>query len=91
MSVKPMGERLAALEQRITDHESRCEERLVEIKADGAATRSTVEGLQGRIWLLVIALLAWALAQLWAANQARFEGLESSREPVPMLTPGHGG
>lgn len=35
------GERLAAVEQRIADHEGRCEERLAEIKADikGAADK----------------------------------------------------
>lgn len=71
------SERLAALEQRLTDHESRCEERLGEIKAAAASTLRAVEGLKGRAWGVVAALLAWALAQLWSANAVRIERLET--------------
>ncbi|WP_395672315.1 hypothetical protein [Phenylobacterium sp.] len=71
------SERLAALEQRLGDHESRCEERLTEIKATSASTLAAVEGLKGRVWAIVIALLAWALAQLWAASEARVSRLEA--------------
>lgn len=73
------SERLAALEQRITDHEARCEERLAEIKAAAASTLSAVEGLKSRSWGLAAALLAWALAQLWSANAARMDRLEVDR------------
>lgn len=58
------AERLAAVEQRIADHESRCEERLAEIKADGAATRQAVDSLKNRIWLVLLALLGWAMTML---------------------------
>lgn len=71
------GERLAALEQRLTDHEARCEERLGEIKATAATTLRAVEGLKTRSWGLVAALLAWALAQVWTANAARLDRLEA--------------
>ena len=71
------SERLAALEQRLSDHEARCEERLGEIRAAAASTLKAVEGLKSRTWGVVAALLAWALAQVWAANTARFEGLEA--------------
>lgn len=73
------SERLAALEQRLTDHEARCEERLVEIKATVASTLRAVEGLKSRSWGLAAALLAWALAQLWSGNSARMERLEAAR------------
>ncbi|WP_296598708.1 hypothetical protein [Phenylobacterium sp.] len=72
-------ERLAALEQRIQDHEARCEERLAEIKAAAASTLQAVEGLKSRSWGIAAALLAWALAQLWSANAAKLEHLEAAR------------
>ncbi len=71
------SERLAALEQRMSDHEARCEERLGEIKAAAASTLRAVEGLKGRSWGVVVALLAWALAQVWSVNAARLARLES--------------
>lgn len=77
------SERLAALEQRLSDHEARCEERLVEIKVAAASTLQAVEGLKNRTWGMVAALLAWALAQLWTANGARFDRLEA-QEPAPQ-------
>ena len=43
MTTQP--ERLAALEQRLSDHEARCEERLAEIKAAAGSTLQAVEGL----------------------------------------------
>lgn len=73
------SERLAALEQRLSDHEARCEERLVEIKATAASTLHAVEGLKNRTWGVAAALLAWAMAQLWSANATRFERLEAAR------------
>lgn len=73
------SERLAALEQRLGDHESRCEERLAEIKASVASTLKAVEGLKSRAWGVAAALLTWALAQLWSANAVRLEQLEAAR------------
>ena len=78
----PQSERLAALEQRITDHEARCEERLGEIKTTAASTLHAVEGLKNRTWGVVAALLAWALAQVWTANAGRLERLEAARPAV---------
>jgi hypothetical protein len=75
-------ERLAALEQRLGDHESRCEERLAEIKATTASTLRAIEGLKGRAWGIAAALLAWALAQVWSANTTRVERLEAARPPL---------
>lgn len=66
----PQGERISALEQRIKDHESRCEERLGEIKETAKATQKSVEGLQTRFLAIAGALLIWALAQVWATVQA---------------------
>jgi hypothetical protein len=71
------SERLAAVEQRLSDHEARCEERLAEIKASSASTLRAVEGLKARAWGVTAALLAWALAQLWSANAVRVERLEA--------------
>ena len=72
------AERLASLEQRISDHESRCEERLAEIKTSVARTLSAIDGLKGRFWLITLSLLAWAMAQVWAGNQARISHLEAA-------------
>lgn len=77
--VTAQSERLAALEQRLSDHEARCEERLGEIKATAASTLLAVEGLKSRSWGVAAALLAWALAQIWSANTARVDRLEASR------------
>lgn len=76
------SERLAAVEQRLSDHEARCEERLSEIKAAAASTLRAVEVLKGRAWGIMAALLAWALAQLWSANVSRVEHLEAARQPA---------
>lgn len=73
------SERLAALEQRLSDHEARCEERLGEIKATAASTLRAVEGLKSRSWGVAAALLAWALAQVWSASSARMGRLEAAR------------
>ncbi len=70
-------ERLAALEQRLGDHEARCEERLADIKVSVGSTLSAVEGLKNRALALAAALLAWALAQLWSDNAHHFRRLES--------------
>ena len=72
------SERLAALEQRLGDHEARCEERLAEIKATAASTLQAVEGLKSRSWGVVAALMAWALAQVWSASLDRVRRLEAS-------------
>ncbi|HEX2800940.1 MAG TPA: hypothetical protein VHN73_02620 [Phenylobacterium sp.] len=74
-----MTERLASLEQRLEDHESRCEERLGEVKATAARTLRAIEALKGRFWTITVALLAWALAQVWAGGQARVAPLETAR------------
>ena len=71
------SERLASVEQRLTDHESRCEERLSEIRASAANTLAAVEGLKNRFWTLAVALAAWGLAQIWAGNEARLGHLET--------------
>jgi hypothetical protein len=71
------GERVASLEQRLSDHEARCEERLGEIKASAAITLKAVEGLKSRFWAIAISLLAWAMAQLWSGSQARLTHLET--------------
>lgn len=73
------AERLASLEQRLTDHEARCEERLGEIKASAANTLIAVEGLKNRFLTMAVALAAWALAQAWAGSQARLAHLETAR------------
>jgi hypothetical protein len=73
---------MAALEQRLSDHESRCEERLAEIRASAAGTLKAVEGLKGRFWAIALSLLAWALAQVWAAEQGRIARLEAATPAV---------
>lgn len=72
------SERLAAVEQRLQDHEARCEERLGEIRATAATTLKAVEGLKTRTLSVVVALLAWAMAQLWTTNQTRLNSLEAA-------------
>jgi len=77
--VTTQSERLASLEQRLSDHESRCEERLAEIKTSAAGTLAAVEGLKGRVWSIVFAMLAWAMAQVWSASEHRITRLETTR------------
>lgn len=84
------SERLVAVEQRLFDHEARCEERLGEIKATAASTLRAVEGLKSRSWGVVAALLAWALAQVWSANSARVERLEAERPAASATVLAHG-
>jgi hypothetical protein len=76
------AERVASLEQRLTDHESRCEERLTEIKASASNTLRAVEGLKSRFWGITLALLAWAMAQLWAGSRAQVAHVEIARTPL---------
>jgi hypothetical protein len=76
-------QRLASLEQRLIDHEARCEERLTEIKGSASNTLKAVEGLKSRFWAITVAILAWAMAQLWAGNQARVTRLET--RPVATI------
>lgn len=76
------AERLATVEQRLLDHEARCEERLGEIKSTAATTLRAVEGLKSRTWGVVAALLAWALAQVWSANSQRVDRLEHDPPPA---------
>ena len=83
MASQTQSERLASLEQRLTDHEARCEERLGEIKASAANTLKAVEGLKNRFWAITISVLAWAMAQLWAGSQARMTRLEA--RPIATL------
>jgi hypothetical protein len=78
------SERLASLEQRLTDHESRCEERLGEIKTSAANTLKAVEGLKNRFWAIALSLLAWALAQVWAVEQGRVARLEAVQPAAVM-------
>lgn len=75
-------ERLAALEQRLGDHEARCEERLADIKSTVGSTLSAVEGLKNRALALAAALLAWALAQLWSDNAHHFQRLDAEKTVV---------
>ncbi|WP_397416612.1 hypothetical protein [Phenylobacterium sp.] len=63
-----LSERLAAVEQRLHDHETRCEERLGEIRAAAGSTLRAVEALKARAWGVTAALLAWALAQIWSGH-----------------------
>jgi len=74
------SERLASLEQRLTDHESRCEERLGEIKTSAAGTLKAVEGLKSRFWAIALSLLAWAMAQVWSTSQVRLSRLEAGSQ-----------
>ena len=76
------SERLASVEQRLSDHEARCEERLGEIKASAAGTLKAVEGLKSRFWAIALSLLAWAMAQVWAGSQARVSRLEGAQPAV---------
>jgi len=67
----------------LADHESRCEERLGEIRTSASSTLKAVEGLKSRFWAIAVSLLAWAMAQLWAGSQARLMRLET--KPVATV------
>jgi hypothetical protein len=76
--------RLPTFIRQVGDHESRCEERLSEIKTTVASTLQAIEGLKSRSWGIAAALLAWALAQLWSANAVRVERLEVAAATRPL-------
>jgi len=80
--MRSQTERVASLEQRLADHEARCEERLGEIKASASNTLKAVEGLKNRFWAITVGLLAWAMAQVWAGSQARVARLEAHPQPT---------
>lgn len=81
------SERLASLEQRVTDHESRCEERLGEIKASVSNTLRAVEGLKSRFLAIALSLLAWALAQIWSTSQSQLLRLEAGPQIAGQAAP----
>lgn len=76
------AERLATVEQRLNDHEARCEERLGEIRAAAASTLRGVEALKTRAWGVMAALLAWALAQVWVDHAGPPRPPPSAPPPV---------
>lgn len=61
-----MGERMVAVEQWQDDHEERCAERQVSIGREIKGLKTDVGKLTNGAWGMVIALLAWALVQLYA-------------------------
>ncbi|MFN9925588.1 MAG: hypothetical protein ACK53I_01460 [Phenylobacterium sp.] len=77
-----LSERLATVEPRLNDPEMRCEERLGEIRAAAGSTLKAVEALKARAWGVTAALLAWALAQIWADHTA-------PPQPPPPAAPPH--
>ena len=56
MAGATQGEKLAALERGLSDHESRCEERLIDIKGVVAETNTKVDKLQGFVVSLIVAV-----------------------------------
>ena len=58
------AERLAALERGLSDHESRCEERLVDIKTTVQDTQEAIDKLQRWLVGLIVAIAGGALTSL---------------------------
>jgi hypothetical protein len=56
------GERLAALERGLSDHEARCEERLADIKHTVGETQAAIARLQWWIVGLVVAIAGWSVS-----------------------------
>jgi hypothetical protein len=86
----PAPERLAKIEEWAQGHERRCEERLDTIHAAIGELKGAVKWQRNALWGLVIALLAWAMAQLWAANQATLAELKRPTATTTVITPSGG-
>ncbi len=71
------AERLAKIEEWAKGHERRCEERLEAIHCAVDEVKGSLAWQRNALWAVVAALLAWALAQLWASSQGRIERLET--------------
>ena len=69
-------ERLAKIEEWAKGHERRCEERLDAIHDAIGEVKGSLAWQRNALWAVVVALLAWALAQLWTGSQGRIERLE---------------
>lgn len=76
-----ISERVGIVEQRMNDHETRCEERMKSINATANNTLQAVESLKTRAWGIAAAMLAWALVQVWSQNDARVKQLEAPHSP----------
>jgi hypothetical protein len=75
-------ERLAKIEEWARGHERRCEERLEAIHCAIGEVKGSLSWQRNALWAVVAALLAWALAQLWSANQSRLARLEAPAAPA---------
>ena len=82
--MSPMTERLAQVEEWTRGHERRCEERLEAIHGAIAELKGSLAWQRNALWAVVVALLAWALAQLWATDQRRLDRLE---QPSAVASP----
>ena len=80
--MRPPQERLAKVEEWARGHERRCEERLEAIHGAIGEVKGALAWQRNALWAVVAALLAWALAQLWTANQDRLERLETPAAPA---------
>lgn len=69
MAARTQGERITSLEKGLSDHESRCEERLVGINA-------RLSRIETVAWGIVMSLLAFCALTLWSGQQARLTALE---------------
>lgn len=67
-SEKPLPERVASLESWAAGHDRRCEERQDEIKDLLKEQKSSLQWVGRSVVGLIVALLGWALAELYKAQ-----------------------
>lgn len=81
-----MTDRVTAIEEWRDNHDARCEERQQGIQASLAELKRTLN-LQGKAaWGVVVALLAWAMLNVWTSRDQSMAARISALERPPAVS-----
>jgi hypothetical protein len=73
---------MAHVESWIEGHEKRCAERQVATLEGIGELKGIVRGWRAAAWSLVIALLAWAMIQIWSTTEREIAEARAAHETV---------
>ena len=82
MTKQTLTERMAAVEKWIEGHERRFDEKWGEAIGAINELKDVVKGWRQAAWGLALALLAWAMVQLWTTNQRDIQAAHAAHETV---------